>query len=627
MMKLRIVACAQVAAGLFPLAAMAQPQEFLIVPRLANFGYPGTTSVMLFNPHDGSLVDPAFIRSAGAEYVLYYMSTAIQVDGEIWMSDQLEHVIFRFDLLGNYLGAISGNINNTRGMAFHDGVVYVTNGSAAGSTPASSLARFDAAGNYLGAFSVGSFPWDVIFYSPPAPHQAGLLVSHSGTVGISRWGLDGTPLGMFHVGDIRSASQLTLKSNGNVLAAGNANVSPPAPPVVGLYEFDPSGAQVNYINVAAPRGVQELGNGNLLYANSSGVHIYDVNTASSTQVIAAPASMYINRIAFDLSATGACCLPGGSCQVMAMSACRTQDGSFRGAGTSCAGAACPQPGACCLPGGCSLRQPQACADLEGVWYGAGSTCESGTCLQVLHSPNQSTTTLINTHGAGFFLDLTATEDLVVQRIDYYPRHHFGAEVTVDIYTREGTHVGYISDPTGWTLTQTLHAASTTGVASDSYGSPGIQNATRLMLTNPIAVPAGQTVGVYLVGTVGGVRMRGSGSVFNFSNDHLSVFANTVRDGPPFAGTVRTPRGFPGHIYYQLGGIVQPCYANCDGSTTPPILNVEDFTCFINEFAAASQLPHEQQLTHYANCDQSTTPPVLNVEDFTCFINQFAQGCP
>jgi hypothetical protein len=70
-----------------------------------------------------------------------------------------------------------------------------------------------------------------------------------------------------------------------------------------------------------------------------------------------------------------------------------------------------------------------------------------------------------------------------------------------------------------------------------------------------------------------------------------------------------------------------CYANCDGSTTAPILNVEDFTCFINEFAAATQLPHEQQLTHYANCDQSTTAPVLNVEDFTCFINQFAQGCP
>jgi hypothetical protein len=83
---------------------------------------------------------------------------------------------------------------------------------------------------------------------------------------------------------------------------------------------------------------------------------------------------------------------------------------------------------------------------------------------------------------------------------------------------------------------------------------------------------------------------------------------------------------PRYAFRVLVSGEPPCYANCDGSTTPPILNVEDFTCFINEFAAAQSLPHEQQLTHYANCDQSTTAPVLNVEDFTCFINQFAAGC-
>jgi hypothetical protein len=70
-----------------------------------------------------------------------------------------------------------------------------------------------------------------------------------------------------------------------------------------------------------------------------------------------------------------------------------------------------------------------------------------------------------------------------------------------------------------------------------------------------------------------------------------------------------------------------CYPNCDNSTVAPILNVEDFTCFINNFASASLLPHEEQITHYANCDNSTTAPVLNVEDFTCFINAFAAGCP
>jgi hypothetical protein len=71
----------------------------------------------------------------------------------------------------------------------------------------------------------------------------------------------------------------------------------------------------------------------------------------------------------------------------------------------------------------------------------------------------------------------------------------------------------------------------------------------------------------------------------------------------------------------------PCYANCDGSTAEPILTVDDFICFVNEFALAHTLPPAQQVTHYANCDGSTTQPVLTVGDFICFINEFAAGCP
>jgi hypothetical protein len=61
-----------------------------------------------------------------------------------------------------------------------------------------------------------------------------------------------------------------------------------------------------------------------------------------------------------------------------------------------------------------------------------------------------------------------------------------------------------------------------------------------------------------------------------------------------------------------------CYPNCDQSTVPPILNVNDFSCFLNRFAAG---------TPYANCDGSTTAPQLNVLDFSCFLNRFASGCP
>jgi hypothetical protein len=61
----------------------------------------------------------------------------------------------------------------------------------------------------------------------------------------------------------------------------------------------------------------------------------------------------------------------------------------------------------------------------------------------------------------------------------------------------------------------------------------------------------------------------------------------------------------------------PCYANCDGSTGTPVLNVNDFVCFQNKFAAGDT---------YANCDGSTGTPMLNVNDFICFQNKFAAGC-
>jgi hypothetical protein len=70
----------------------------------------------------------------------------------------------------------------------------------------------------------------------------------------------------------------------------------------------------------------------------------------------------------------------------------------------------------------------------------------------------------------------------------------------------------------------------------------------------------------------------------------------------------------------LNAAVPPvvCYANCDGSSAAPVLNVNDFTCFLNRFAAGES---------YANCDASTVAPVLNVNDFTCFLNKYAAGCP
>jgi hypothetical protein len=71
------------------------------------------------------------------------------------------------------------------------------------------------------------------------------------------------------------------------------------------------------------------------------------------------------------------------------------------------------------------------------------------------------------------------------------------------------------------------------------------------------------------------------------------------------------------VNFKLSGVPVTCYANCDASTSAPVLNINDFQCFINAFAQGAA---------YANCDGSTVAPVLNVNDFQCFLNRFAAGC-
>jgi hypothetical protein len=119
---------------------------------------------------------------------------------------------------------------------------------------------------------------------------------------------------------------------------------------------------------------------------------------------------------------------------------------------------------------------------------------------------------------------------------------------------------------------------------------------------------------------------GSAAIDAGDNTALPPEILTDRDGNPrFVDDPATPNtGIPGGAggssivdmgaHEFQGGA---CYANCDGSTTPPVLNVADFSCFLQRFAAGDP---------YANCDGSTTPPVLNVADFSCFLQAFAAGC-
>ena len=72
---------------------------------------------------------------------------------------------------------------------------------------------------------------------------------------------------------------------------------------------------------------------------------------------------------------------GALCLMTTEQFCTSHGGTFRGVGTTCATANCPPPsGACCLPGGqCEVLTPAACAVAQGIYRGNNVPCSAGHC--------------------------------------------------------------------------------------------------------------------------------------------------------------------------------------------------------------------------------------------------------
>ncbi len=101
-------------------------------------------------------------------------------------------------------------------------------------------------------------------------------------------------------------------------------------------------------------------------------------------------------------------------------------------------------------------------------------------------------------------------------------------------------------------------------------------------------------------------------------DTLTLTSTDVTaQNPSLTGLLGAGRAHAGDALGAIPPLIT-CYANCDGSTAAPALNVADFTCFLQQFASGSVL---------ANCDGSSSIPQLNVADFSCFLQRFAGGCP
>src|ERR1051326_1532057 len=219
------------------------------------------------------------------------------------------------------------------------------------------------------------------------------------------------------------------------------------------------------------------------------------------------------------------------------------------------------------------------------------------------------------------------------------------------------------DLSGWTVVNTVNGVGAPGSVAtidiDGTGPLGSSYAAAFMV-GQAQFSSGQQCGIEMtqsLGLMAGVQytvtfdwsaqrianVGNVGGLFTLIVDGAPIFTVDAGDisgtapayghfsanyTPPASGTasvgIRITRPYlvPGDLtdyvdHVAISGGSAPCYANCDNSTVQPILNVLDFTCFLNRFAARDS---------YANCDGSTTQPVLNVLDFTCFLNQFAAGC-
>jgi len=249
--------------------------------------------VILIDPADGSVVDPSFIDltplSQGTPKGL------IQVGEEIWITDQIEDRIDRFDLNGNYLSTISGGMDNIKGLALvNNSEIWVTNAGTNNGAPGDSMIRFDTAGTNLGFIDTEpDSSFDII------DTGTDVLISYINAGSrVERRDYSGNFIeNVVAAGVVSFIQQIEVNTDNNTLYAAVFSTAGANDP--GLYEFDiDSGNILNYWDVGSLRGVARLDNGNVLFSSGAGVNILDPTSGVVTPVNGT-ASQYFGRL--DLS--------------------------------------------------------------------------------------------------------------------------------------------------------------------------------------------------------------------------------------------------------------------------------------------------------------------------------------
>ncbi|MAY23073.1 MAG: hypothetical protein CMC74_09860 [Flavobacteriaceae bacterium] len=275
--------------SLFLLGILVFTQSIFSQQRIAVIDEP---FVILIDPADGSVVDPAFIDltplNQGTPKAL------LQVGQEIWITDQIEDRIDRFDLDGNYVSTISGGLDNIKGLELVDGEVWVTNAGSNNGAPGDAIVRFDTDGNNLGFIdTAGASSFDIIDVGGE------VYVSYiNAATKIERRDYSGAILGnVVGEGVVSFIQQMELNPSNNSVYAAVFSTSGGNSP--GLYEFLISdGSILNYYDQGSLRGVALLDDGNVLISGSNGTFVMDTSNGNILATVTNDSSQYFGRISF-----------------------------------------------------------------------------------------------------------------------------------------------------------------------------------------------------------------------------------------------------------------------------------------------------------------------------------------
>jgi hypothetical protein len=268
--------------------------------------------VILIEAATGDITGLAFITDANDPLTWNFQTPkeAIQVGNEVWVTDQLSDAIYRFTATqpADFIGAITGGLDNIRGLALVGNRVYVSNAGTANGAPGDAIVVYETNGTFVSSFVVNNSstglpvdPFDVEDFN------GRLLITDIEGEDLVVCDVDGSNAQVLVNGNLnfmefpQQVRVDTTGPGGTQEIWVNAFSSP-----AGVYRFTPAGVQVAYYPVTTGgRGVWPLprdsaGAFNVLFtdgvAGIGGLRKFDPAVGTPSTIVSSSGGQYVGSV-------------------------------------------------------------------------------------------------------------------------------------------------------------------------------------------------------------------------------------------------------------------------------------------------------------------------------------------